>query len=127
MWDLPFEFLIYFYFEGDPTWASFQQLRQKCRRLGSSRNWVREGGESTKLMPMEHKRPEEQYSWPSQHQKLLAGGKSDLGLSFYIIQFFAYTDSRNISPLSFFSEHDTRNNSLVQQSNWILQNSSSVL
>lgn len=63
---------------------------------------------------------------PSLHQKMLVEGKSDLSLSFYINQFFAYTDSRNVSPLNFFSECDRRNNNLVQQSNWIYQNSSSV-
>lgn len=53
---------------------------------------------------------EEHYSWPSQYQKMLDEGKWDLGLSLYINQFFAYTLSWNISPLSFFSECDRRNN-----------------
>lgn len=53
----------------------------------------------------------------SQHQEMLVEGKSDLGLSFYINQFFAYTDSWKISPLNLFSDCDTGNNNLVQQSN----------
>lgn len=71
---------------------------------------------STRLMPVEHKRLEEQYSWPSQHQKMLAEGKSDLGLSSILTSSLLTLTAGKISPLSFFSEHDTGNNNLVQQS-----------